>query len=40
MLSESTPTDVSPGHLIGQMGFRDVLESDEQLVVEMDNGPI
>ena len=31
--------DVSPGHLLGQMGFRDVLESDERLIVEMDNRP-
>ena len=39
MLSESTPMDVRPGHLLGQMGFRDVVESDEQLIVEMDNRP-
>ena len=31
--------DVSPDHLLGQMGFRDVLESDERLIVEMDNRP-
>ncbi len=31
--------NVSPGHLLGQMGFRDVLESDERLIVEMDNRP-
>jgi uncharacterized protein (TIGR00369 family) len=31
--------DVSPGHLLGQMGFRDVLESDERLIVEMDTRP-
>ena len=31
--------DVRPGHLLGQMGFRDVLESDERLIVEMDNRP-
>jgi uncharacterized protein (TIGR00369 family) len=31
--------DVSPGHLLGQMGFRDVLKSDERLIVEMDNRP-
>jgi len=31
--------DVSPGHLLGRMGFRDVLESDERLIVEMDNRP-
>jgi uncharacterized protein (TIGR00369 family) len=39
MLSESTPMDVSAGHLLGRMGFRDVLESDERLIVEMDNRP-
>lgn len=39
MLSESTPMDVRPDHLLGQMGFRDVLESDERLIVEMDNRP-
>jgi len=39
MLSESTPMNVSAGHLLGQMGFRDVLESDERLIVEMDNRP-
>jgi uncharacterized protein (TIGR00369 family) len=31
--------DVRAGHLLGQMGFRDVLESDERLIVEMDNRP-
>lgn len=31
--------NVSAGHLLGQMGFRDVLESDERLIVEMDNRP-
>lgn len=31
--------NVNAGHLLGQMGFRDVLESDEQLIVEMDNRP-
>jgi uncharacterized protein (TIGR00369 family) len=31
--------DVSAGHLLGRMGFRDVLESDERLIVEMDNRP-
>ena len=30
---------VTPGHLLGQMGFRDVLETDERLIVEMDNRP-
>jgi uncharacterized protein (TIGR00369 family) len=39
MLSESTPMDVTPGHLLAQMGFRDVLETDERLIVEMDNRP-
>jgi hypothetical protein len=28
----------TPGHLLGQMGFRDVFENDE-LIVEMDNRP-
>lgn len=37
--SESTPMGVTPGHLLGQMGFRDVLETDERLIVEMDNRP-
>ena len=32
MLSESTPMNVDAGHLLGQMGFRDVLESDERLI--------
>jgi uncharacterized protein (TIGR00369 family) len=27
------------GHLLGQMGFRDVEETDERLIVEMDNRP-
>lgn len=31
--------NVDAGHLLGQMGFRDVLESDERLIVEMDNRP-
>ena len=31
--------DIRPGHLLGKMGFRDVLESDERLIVEMDNRP-
>lgn len=39
MLSESTPMRTTPGHLLGQMGFRDVLENDETLIVEMDNRP-
>lgn len=39
MLSESTPMTVAPGHLLGQMGFRDVLETDERLIVEMDHRP-
>lgn len=29
----------TPGHLLGQMGFRDVLETDDTLIVEMDNRP-
>lgn len=39
MLSESTPMQITPGHLLGQMGFRDVVENDEMLIVEMDNRP-
>jgi uncharacterized protein (TIGR00369 family) len=27
------------GHLLGQMGMRDVLETDERLIIEMDNRP-
>jgi hypothetical protein len=30
MLSECAPMDVTPGHLLGQMGFRDALESDHR----------
>jgi uncharacterized protein (TIGR00369 family) len=29
--------DVTPGHLLGQMGMRDVVETDERLIIEMDN---
>jgi uncharacterized protein (TIGR00369 family) len=39
MLSESTPMRVTEGHLLGQMGMRDVVETDERLVIEMDNRP-
>jgi uncharacterized protein (TIGR00369 family) len=39
MLSESTPMQVTPGHLLGQLGMRDVVETDEQLIIEMDNRP-
>jgi uncharacterized protein (TIGR00369 family) len=39
MLSESTPTRVTPGHLLGQLGMRDVVENDELLIIEMDNRP-
>lgn len=39
VLSKSTPMAITPGHLLGQMGFRDVLETDERLIVEMDNRP-
>ena len=28
---------VTPGHLLGQLGMRDVVETDERLVIEMDN---
>jgi uncharacterized protein (TIGR00369 family) len=30
---------VTPGHLLSQLGMRDVVESDERLVIEMDNRP-
>lgn len=39
MLSESTPMKTTPGHLLNQMGFRDVLETDDTLILEMDNRP-
>ena len=39
MLSESTPMVTTPGHLLGQMGMRDVVETDERLIIEMDNRP-
>jgi uncharacterized protein (TIGR00369 family) len=39
MLSESTPTEVTPCHLLGQLGMRDVVENDERLIIEMDNRP-
>src|SRR5436305_15131021 len=39
MLSESAPMRVTPGHLLGQLGMRDVVESDERLIIEMDNRP-
>jgi uncharacterized protein (TIGR00369 family) len=39
MLSESTPMETTAGHLLGQMGMRDVLETDERLIIEMDNRP-
>jgi uncharacterized protein (TIGR00369 family) len=31
--------DVTPGHLLGQLGMRDVVDSAERLVIEMDNRP-
>src|SRR4029453_6154429 len=39
MLSESTPMTVTPGHLLGQLGMRDVVDNDERLIIEMDNRP-
>ena len=39
MLSESTPMRIAEGHLLGQMGMRDVVETDERLIIEMDNRP-
>jgi hypothetical protein len=35
MLSESAPMKVTPGHLLGQMGMRDVVETDERLIIEL-----
>jgi uncharacterized protein (TIGR00369 family) len=31
--------DVTPGHLLGQLGMRDLVETDERLIIEMDNRP-
>jgi uncharacterized protein (TIGR00369 family) len=39
MLSESTPTRITEGHLLGQLGMRDVVDTDERLVIEMANRP-
>ena len=39
MLSESTPPEVADGHLLGRLGMRDVVDSDERLIIEMDNRP-
>jgi uncharacterized protein (TIGR00369 family) len=39
MLSESTPMRVTEGHLLGQLGMRDVVDTDERLVIEMANRP-
>ncbi len=30
---------VAGGHLLGQLGMRDVVETDERLIIEMDNRP-
>jgi uncharacterized protein (TIGR00369 family) len=30
---------VTSGHLLGRLGMRDVVETDERLVIEMDNRP-
>jgi uncharacterized protein (TIGR00369 family) len=30
---------VTPGHLLGQLGMRDVVGNDERLIIEMDNRP-
>ncbi|KWX22108.1 PaaI family thioesterase [Mycolicibacterium wolinskyi] len=32
-------TEPAPAHLLNQLGFRDVEENDERLVIEMDNRP-
>jgi uncharacterized protein (TIGR00369 family) len=39
MLSESRPMRTTEGHLLGQMGMRDVVDTDERLTIEMDNRP-
>ena len=39
MLSESAPMDVTPGHLLGRLGMRDVVNTDERLIIEMANRP-
>ena len=39
MLSESTPMRITEGHLLGQLGMRDVVDTDERLVIEMANRP-
>lgn len=31
--------EVTPGHLFAQLNFRDVEESDERMVIELDNRP-
>jgi uncharacterized protein (TIGR00369 family) len=31
--------DVTPGHLLGQLGMRDVVDSADRIVIEMDNRP-
>ena len=31
--------EVTPGHLLRQLGMRDVVETDERLIIEMDNRP-
>lgn len=37
MLSESVPMQTTPGHILDRMGFRDVVENDDTIIVEMDN---
>jgi uncharacterized protein (TIGR00369 family) len=31
--------EITPGHLLGRLGMRDVVETDERLIIEMDNRP-
>lgn len=31
--------EVTPGHLFAQLNFRDAVESDERMVIELDNRP-
>ncbi|MGV0834824.1 PaaI family thioesterase [Mycolicibacterium thermoresistibile] len=39
MLTEPTPATSERVHILHQLGYRDVVENDERLVMEMDNRP-
>ncbi|TFV56511.1 PaaI family thioesterase [Mycobacterium sp. PS03-16] len=39
MLTEPNSTDRARDHLLGRMGMRDVLVTDDRLVIEVDNRP-